>query len=327
MLPYVACSFQLWLFMSFYDNEGLSFFWYCLLPLMICEFVCPHSWLKTLRGDAFASLSPCWRRPSFLRTPSWSSQLLVLPSHTRAFPCRLCDRAVAGTSSSSISCCPTCCLDKVFVCNIIDCEKHCEVVISNTLSFIFGPVSPLQAKYSPLHTCRVQLLGAGRYLLFPPAKQSSLYLYPAIHTSHQQSQVSWLIQSLVNKTIKQGVQMIHVCAVYIFLCSGKWQKCVVVYSHHRTIPLYPSGPDGRGALPGCAPRGLDISPLQVAGSPCCSGGYTASRRSAVHTPLLACACRVPSAVGVSWCAQSVRGIGEFLQVRVVMHCNFALVWN
>lgn len=51
------------------------------------------------------------------------------------------------------------------------------------------PGISLQARYSTMHTCRVQILGIGRYLLFPPSRQSSLYLYPSIHTSHQQSQV------------------------------------------------------------------------------------------------------------------------------------------
>ena len=59
---------------------------------------------------------------------------------------------------------------------------HCIICINTSLLC-------LQAKYSPLHTCRVQLLGLGRYVLMPPAKHSSLYLYPAIHAAHQQSQV------------------------------------------------------------------------------------------------------------------------------------------
>jgi hypothetical protein len=36
---------------------------------------------------------------------------------------------------------------------------------------------------------RTQLIGRTRYVLFSPSKQSSLSLYPAIHSNHQQSQV------------------------------------------------------------------------------------------------------------------------------------------
>lgn len=44
-------------------------------------------------------------------------------------------------------------------------------------------------RYQTHHTIRTQLVGRTRYVLFSPAKQSSLFLYPAIHSNHQQSQV------------------------------------------------------------------------------------------------------------------------------------------
>jgi hypothetical protein len=58
-----------------------------------------------------------------------------------------------------------------------------------TLS-IAHPGVVLQGRYQAHHIVRIQLIGRARYVLFPPAKHSSLFLFPAIHSCHGQSQVT-----------------------------------------------------------------------------------------------------------------------------------------
>lgn len=59
---------------------------------------------------------------------------------------------------------------------------------SPTLSLAHPGVT-LQSRYQEQHTVKIQLIGQARYILFPPAKQSSFILFPATHACHQQSQI------------------------------------------------------------------------------------------------------------------------------------------
>lgn len=65
-----------------------------------------------------------------------------------------------------------------------------NTTISPQLSMLY-PGCALQARYSESHSFKVQVQGKGRYLVYPLQHIKDMYLYPSIHVSAFQSQVSF----------------------------------------------------------------------------------------------------------------------------------------